>query len=121
MTTNPTADAAALAATYYQSWKAKDFATLRSLLADDVTFRGPLGTADGADECAKGVEGMSQMVTDVDVRKIFGDGDDAVTWFDLHTSVAPPCATATWMHAENGQIKSIQATFDPRPLLPPSG
>jgi hypothetical protein len=110
-------DAAELAATYYRSWRAKDFATLRSILADDVTFQGPLGTADGADACVAGVEGMSRMVTDVDVQHIFADGDDALTWFDLHTEIAPPCPTASWIHVTDGRIATIRATFDPRPLL----
>jgi ketosteroid isomerase-like protein len=39
------------ATTYFDAWKAEDFDRLRSVLADDVTFTGPMGTADGADEC----------------------------------------------------------------------
>ena len=38
-------------------------------------------------------------------------------WFDLHTSEAPPCPTVNWSHVEHGKIKTIRATFDPRPLL----
>jgi ketosteroid isomerase-like protein len=34
-----TDDPAKTAQTYFESWQAKDFDTLRSLLADDVTFR----------------------------------------------------------------------------------
>ena len=41
MTSLVATDPAAVAATYFRSWKEKDFATLRSLLADDVTFAGP--------------------------------------------------------------------------------
>jgi len=37
MTGNPNA----LAETYIAAWKAKDFKTLRSSLADDATFNGP--------------------------------------------------------------------------------
>ena len=37
-------DARTLAATYFRAWKEKDFATLRSILADEVTFRGPLAS-----------------------------------------------------------------------------
>jgi ketosteroid isomerase-like protein len=53
-----TDDAAALAATYFRAWKAHDFEEFRSILADDVTFTGPLGQATNADEC---VQGMSQL------------------------------------------------------------
>jgi len=60
------------------------------VLADDATFRGPLGQRRYA---------------------------DVLTWFDLHTSEAPPCPTVNWSHVEHGKIKTIRATFDPRPLL----
>ena len=58
-----TADTRSLAETYFRSWKAKDFDTLRSILAENVTFRGPMGTADGADDCLKGLEAMGGMMT----------------------------------------------------------
>jgi len=35
-----TTDPRTLATTYWKSWKERDFAALRSTLADDVTFRG---------------------------------------------------------------------------------
>ena len=38
-------DAAAVAATYFDAWKARDFGRLRSVLADDVDFAGPLARA----------------------------------------------------------------------------
>ena len=45
-------------------------------------------------------------------------GDNVLTWFDLHTSVADPAPTANWSHVENGKITSINVTFDARPLAP---
>jgi hypothetical protein len=111
-----TDDARTLAATYFRAWKAKDFATLRSILADDVTFRGPLGRADDAETCLRGLKGMGQIVTDIVIRHTFVDGADVLTWFDLHTSVAPPSPTANWSHVENGKIDRIRVTFDAREL-----
>ena len=46
------------------------------------------------------------------------DGPDVLTWFDLHTNVAPPCPTANWSHVEHGVITRIRVAFDPRPLAP---
>lgn len=106
-------------ATYFESWKAKDFDRLRSVLADDATFRGPLGSADDADSCLEGLKGMSQILTDITIHKTFVEGPDVLTWFDLHTTVAPPAATANWSHVENEKIKRIRVTFDARPLAPP--
>jgi hypothetical protein len=61
--------------------------------------------------------GLSKSVTDIVIAKMFVDGDDVATWFDLHTQNAPPCPTVNWSHIENGKINRVRVTFDPRPLL----
>ena len=112
-------DAGAVAERYLAAWKANEWKALRDLLADDVSFRGPLASIDGADECLAGLQGMAKIMTDIVVHRRWADGADAITWFDLHTSVAPPAPTANWSHVEDGRITSIQVTFDARPLAPP--
>ena len=109
-------DARKVAAGYFDSWKTKDFATLRTLLADDVDFAGPLATLKGADDCVKGIRGMSQITTDIAVQKVFVDGADVLTWFELHTTEAPPIPVANWMHVEDDLITGIRVAFDARPL-----
>jgi len=111
-----TATAADIAATYFRAWIAKDFQTLRSILADEVTFDGPLAKLQGAQDVAAGLERLAQITSDITIRKRFVDGQDVLTWFDLHTTVAPPAPTANWQHVENGKITSIDVAFDPRPL-----
>jgi SnoaL-like domain len=106
-----------LADTYFRSWVTGDFQTLRGVLADDATFRGPLGTADDGDACLAGLRGMARILRDVVVLRRFVDGDDVLTWFELHTSVAPPAPTANWMHVVDGRIAAIRVTFDPRALV----
>lgn len=113
----PTNDPRTLTATYFRAWMAKDFETLRSVLADDATFRGPLGTADDGDTCLAGLRGLSEIVTEVAVQHVFVDGPDVLTWFELHTTVAPPAPTANWMHVGDGRIQRIRVTFDPRALV----
>ena len=107
-------DAAAAAATYFDAWQARDFTRLRSVLADDVDFAGPLGTAKGRDECLRGLRGMAQIMTGLDVRRVFHDGDDVLTWYDLATSVAETVPVANWMHVQDGKITQIKAAFDAR-------
>ncbi|MGA5701586.1 nuclear transport factor 2 family protein [Peterkaempfera bronchialis] len=111
-----TADAAQVAAAYFETWKARDFTALRSLLADDVEFSGPLARVRGADDCIRGIEGLSRIVTDVVVRKVFRDGGDVLTWFELHTTVADPVPVANWSRVEGGLITRIRVVFDARPL-----
>jgi len=114
-------DAGAVAESYFQAWKSEDWKTLRSLLAEDASFRGPLASIDGADSLVEGLRRMGQITTDIVVHKRFVDGPDVLSWFDLHTSVAPPAPTANWSHIENGKITAIQVTFDARELAPPQG
>jgi len=102
------------AATYFEAWNARDFARLRLVLADDVDFAGPLGTAKGGEDCQRGIEGMSQIMTGIEVRKVFHDGSDVLTWFDLATSVAETVPVANWMQVHDGKITRIRVTFDAR-------
>ena len=107
-------DPEAAAATYFDAWQARDFTRLRSVLADNVDFAGPLGRARGADDCLRGLQGMAQIMTGLEVRKVFRAGSDVLTWFDLSTSVADTVPVANWMHVEDGKITRIRVAFDAR-------
>jgi hypothetical protein len=111
-------EAAQIAATYFDAWKINDFDTMRSLVDDDVTFSGPLARTSGVDDYMEGIQGMSRIKTDIVIRKVFVDGPDVLTWFDLHTTVAPPVPVANWLHIESGRITSLQVAFDARGLAP---
>ena len=106
-----------VAATYFEAWRSRDFDTLASILHEDATFRGPLGTAANGAECVAGLKGMSEIVTGIDIAHVFVDGPNVLTWFDLHTSIASPASTANWQRIEDGKIKQITVTFDPRAIL----
>jgi SnoaL-like domain len=103
--------------TYFDSWRAKDFDTVRSVLDDTVTFAGPLGTAADAEECLRGLQGMSQIVTDIVLEKMLTDGTDVLTWFQLHTTLAPPTPVCNFSQVVDGRVTRIRATFDPREIL----
>ena len=111
-------DAATVGQTYFTAWLGKDWDTLRSILADDVTFDGPLANLTDADTCVQGLKGLREIITDIEIKKVFVSGEDVLTWFNLHTSVADPAPTANWSHVENGKITAINVTFDPRQLAP---
>lgn len=112
-----TDDPGATAASYFAAWNARDFDALEELLAEQATFRGPLGAANSGAECLAGLKGMSEIVTEARVLKMFVDGPDVLTWFDLYTEHAPPAPTANWMHVEDGRIHRIRVTFDPREIV----
>ncbi len=106
-----------LADGYFAAWTARRPEDVRPLLADDVTFRGPLGTADGPDECVAGLAGLFGATDEVRVVRRWADGDDVVTWFELRAGGSGPMAVVNWSHVRDGVIDRIRVTFDPRPLL----
>ena len=108
--------AAKAAATYFDAWLAGDFGRLRSVLADDVDFAGPLGQVKGADDCLRGLQGLAQVMTGIDIRKVFTAGPDVLTWYDMATKVADPVPVANWMQVQDGKITRIRVAFDPRGL-----
>ena len=111
-------DAAKVASAYFEAWKVDDFDTMRSLVDDDVTFAGPLGHREGAEDYIEGIKGLSRIKSDIVIRKTFVDGTDVLTWYELHTTVAPPVPVANWLHVEGGKITSLQVAFDARELAP---
>jgi hypothetical protein len=109
-------DARAVVETYFNAWKSNDFATMRSVLADALDFAGPIDRFDSADAYQQAIRGLSQMKTDITVHVCLADGPDVITWYDLHTRIAPPTPVAEWSHVENGKITRVRVVFDPRPF-----
>ena len=116
--TNMADNVANVATTYFDAWKANDFDTMRSLVAEDVRFEGPLATLEGAEDYIKGIQGLSQVISEIVIQKLFVDGQDVLTWYDMHTTVASPVAVANWLHVEEGKITAVRVAFDARELAP---
>ena len=106
-----------LAETYFDAWQARDWPRLRSVLADDATFVGPMGRAADADECVAGLTGMSRILDRIEVHTRTVAGDDVITWSDLHYVVGVTAPTANWMRVRDGRIAAVRVAFDPRELL----
>jgi len=112
-----TPSTADVADAYFHAWLAKDAAALRSILAAEVTFDGPLAKLQGVDDVSAGLARLAAITSDIVVRKRFIDGQDVLTWFDLHTTIAPPAQVANWTHVEDGKIVTINVAFDPREIV----
>jgi len=102
---------------YFETWNANDFDAFESQLADDITFAGPLGTANGPAECRRGIEGMAKLMDRTEVLTMVADGRDVVTWFELYMGDGAPVPVANWAQIEEGKIRRVRVAFDPRPLL----
>lgn len=108
--------AAELAGRYFDAWQARDERVLAEILAEDVTFRGPVGTANGRTECIAGLMGMLGIVTAIEVQARVTDDHDVITRSGLHTTVAAPAPAADWSHVEDGCITGIRVASGPREI-----
>ena len=101
---------------YFETWNAHDFDAFEAQLADDITFAGPLGTANGPAECRQGIQGLAKVVDRAEVITMVADGPEVITWFELRLPDADPVPVANWARVEDGRIQRVRVTFDPRPL-----
>jgi hypothetical protein len=110
-------DITTIVSSYFDAWRVRDSDALRAFLADDATFTGPLGRSANADEYRDAIGRMFAITTDIVIQKMLADDQDVLTWFELHTSIAPPAAVANWSRIANGKIARVRATFDPRAII----
>lgn len=106
-----------IAEQYYPTWMDHDFDAFRALLANDATFEGPMGTADNADECVEGIRRMADMMSGIDITKMWVDGADVITWYEASYTGDQKVNTVNWMHIVGGKIDAIRVTFDPRSII----
>lgn len=100
------------------AWSSGDLQTASSLLADEVTFDGPLGATRGPDGYLEGIEGMVKIVERTDLHEVFDDGEDVLLIYDLVTKDPPAkIPTAGWYKVHEAKVAAVRAYFDPRPLL----
>src|SRR5262245_34791840 len=113
------AGAAHVVERYQRAFGSGDAQTARSLLADDLHFKGPFEEFDSADAYMQSVARLAQIVTGTDVLKVLAEGDDVVTIYDLHTNTpAGTSNVAEWATVKNGKIAEIRVFFDARPFAP---
>lgn len=111
-------DARSIVERYYAAQQEKDFATIRTLLHDDISFTGALGTTDTAEDYIKGLKGMTATMTGMKRHVIVAEGDEVLQVYDL-TLATPPVtlAVAQWFTVRDGKIATLRVYFDPRPLF----
>lgn len=107
-----------VAQAYFDALKSHDFQGLRALMVDNICFVGPLARCHSAEECMMGLKGLSSITTDIVIQRMWVDGIDVITWFELYTTkTTEPLSVCNWMQFEGDKISRIKVTFDPRTLL----
>ena len=109
--------AAEIVQRYHEAFGRGDVQEARSLLADDLHFKGPIDEFHSADDYLASLGKLAQIVTGTDVQKVLADDEDVVTIYDLHTSTpAGTSPVAEWAHVKDGKIAEIRVYFDARPF-----
>jgi ketosteroid isomerase-like protein len=111
-------DASRVAEEFFDAWTGKDFGRARELLHDEIRFEGPIDRFDNADAYLQSLQGLSQIVTGVERRKVFVDGDDVCVIYDMHTGPVPDARIAEWYTVRDGKIAAASVVFDARPFAP---
>ncbi len=94
---------------YIKAMSERDFAAVRSYMADNVRVKGPAGEAFRSPY--EFLKMMEQQSGQYDIKKIFVDGDDVCLLYDF---VASKVTTffCSWYQVTDGKITSIQTVFD---------
>jgi ketosteroid isomerase-like protein len=98
------------------AWTSGDFETTRAVLAEDVSFTGPLGLTHGADKYVEGVRGFSHQIAKAEIKLAFGEGHNVCLIYDLVTKDGTRLPTAGHYQVTDGKVTAVRAYFDPRPL-----
>jgi len=98
---------------FISALNSEDFDTARTLVTDDLTFIGVMGTRHGAEAYFKD---MKQMKFKYDIKKVFADGTDVCLFYDINMSGTTIFASG-WYQLQHGLIHTFNVLFDPRPLL----
>jgi ketosteroid isomerase-like protein len=103
---------------YYAAQQERDFSTMRTLLHDDITFRGALGVTDTAEDYINGIRGMTATMTGMKRHVIVAEGENVMQVYDLTLATPPVILTvAQWFTVRDGRIAALRVYFDPRPLF----
>jgi hypothetical protein len=103
---------------YQRTLANQDYTTARSHMSDEgFSFKGLLASHDKPEGLLKDLEQLHHIVSGVEMRKMFVDGDDVCLLYDLNTKSPPMTSfTCEWYHVLNGKIDSIRVVFDARPF-----
>ncbi|MFJ3848501.1 nuclear transport factor 2 family protein [Streptomyces albidoflavus] len=99
---------------FHAALTAADADGLREVLADEVTFEGPVATASGVAECVAGLVEMGKMISGDQVEVRLADGGNVLTWSTVRAGGGPGRPTVTWLRVDGERITAIRTVFDAR-------
>jgi ketosteroid isomerase-like protein len=101
---------------FYDAIVMRDLAAARRHLHDGLVFEGLFETYPDADAYLKALAGLLSITTRLEVRAVFGEGENAAVFFDLDTRAPVEAKTfvAEWHRVRDGRIVWVKSAFDGR-------
>jgi ketosteroid isomerase-like protein len=101
---------------FYDAVVRRDLAAARGLLGERLVFEGLFETYPDADAYLKALTGLLSITTRLEVRAVFGEGENAAVFFDLDTKAPVEAKTfvAEWHRVRDGRIVWVKSAFDGR-------
>lgn len=100
---------------YNAALGAKDFAAARRMLADDLSFQGPIDQFNRADDYVTAITRLHGMVKGIEHQATITEGDQVAVFYVLDTPIAN-APVAEWYTVRGGKITHLRAYFDARPF-----
>ena len=102
---------------FYSALEKQDYAGIRRLLHDNLSFRGPIDTFDDAAPYLEALKKLAPITERIEVKKMFAEETDVCVLYDLVTKTPAGTAfVAEWFQVKGEKIAAIQVVFDARPF-----
>jgi hypothetical protein len=101
--------------TYLKAQSARDYETMRTLLAaEGFSYRSPIAFFDRAEDFLQYASLSSGIIIDHRVRKVFVDGGDVCHLLTYRIQISEKLAVevAHWAQVREGRIQGIEVIFD---------
>jgi len=97
--------------TYFAAYESKDRVAIEAVVGDDFTFTSPrddhIDRAAYFERCWPNSEKTKQ----IDIQKLFEQGDEAFVLYELHPTSGQPFRNAEFFRMKNGRIHSVEVFF----------
>ena len=112
---------------YLDSFYRDDFDTARTLLSNDLSFKGPFVQVDGADRFVASADGLRQIVRGHRTLRQWQDGNEVSTLYQMQLETPAgkgSVLVSEWNTVREGKVASAVLVFDTaefQKLVPQAG
>jgi ketosteroid isomerase-like protein len=100
-----------IAVAYIEAFGKGDMSAIAGFLADDVVFESPTVQLTGA-AVLEAVGQFAQVVTGVDIIAAYGDDEQALVMYDMHTGPFGTIRVGELLAVRDGRITADRLAFD---------